>query len=62
MTITQLISPRTVGNDAGDDVVGEGDSVAAYTELVLRDPSDVRAIQYDTASPRPTGATVSAVP
>ncbi|MET7618224.1 GNAT family N-acetyltransferase [Streptomyces sp. NPDC005408] len=25
-----------------------GDAVAAYTELVLRDPSDVRAIQYDT--------------
>ncbi|MEU0374707.1 GNAT family N-acetyltransferase [Streptomyces sp. NPDC006283] len=25
------------------------DSVAAYTELVLRDPSDVRALQYDTA-------------
>ncbi|GGW70510.1 GNAT family N-acetyltransferase [Streptomyces xantholiticus] len=27
-----------------DDV----DTVAAYTELVLRDPSDVRAVQYDT--------------
>ncbi|MGW3626827.1 GNAT family N-acetyltransferase [Streptomyces sp. NPDC000880] len=25
-----------------------GNAVAAYTELVLRDPSDVRAIQYDT--------------
>lgn len=25
------------------------DTVAAYTELVLRDPSDVRALQYDTA-------------
>ncbi|MFJ8072759.1 GNAT family N-acetyltransferase [Streptomyces sp. NPDC096176] len=25
------------------------DSVAAYTELVLRDPSDARAMQYDTA-------------
>jgi GNAT superfamily N-acetyltransferase len=25
------------------------DTVAAYTELVLRDPSDVRAMQYDTA-------------
>lgn len=24
------------------------DTVAAYTELVLRDPSDVRAVQYDT--------------
>jgi GNAT superfamily N-acetyltransferase len=24
------------------------DTVAAYTELVLRDPSDVRALQYDT--------------
>ncbi|WP_142214010.1 GNAT family N-acetyltransferase [Streptomyces sp. SLBN-118] len=25
-----------------------GDRVAAYTELVLRDPSDARALQYDT--------------
>lgn len=25
-----------------------GNAVAAYTELVLRDPSDVRALQYDT--------------
>ncbi|MFF3685432.1 GNAT family N-acetyltransferase [Streptomyces sp. NPDC002187] len=27
---------------------GGSDTVAAYTELVLRDPSDVRALQYDT--------------
>ncbi|MFF3327740.1 GNAT family N-acetyltransferase [Streptomyces sp. NPDC002889] len=27
---------------------GGTDAVAAYTELVLRDPSDVRALQYDT--------------
>ncbi|MET9520049.1 GNAT family N-acetyltransferase [Streptomyces sp. NPDC002994] len=33
---------------AAVDSRGGEDTVAAYTELVLRDPSDVRALQYDT--------------
>ncbi|MBT2395869.1 N-acetyltransferase [Streptomyces sp. ISL-100] len=33
---------------AAVDSRGGDDTVAAYTELVLRDPSDVRALQYDT--------------
>ncbi|MGW7054082.1 GNAT family N-acetyltransferase [Streptomyces sp. NPDC054887] len=33
---------------AAVDTRGGGEAVAAYTEIVLGDPSDVRALQYDT--------------